>query len=318
MSLFNELKRRNVFRVAAAYVIVGWLILQVGEVLAPALLLPDWVNSLLAFFLLLGFPLAMFFAWAFELTPEGIKKEVEVDRSASITHVTGQKLNNTIIVLLLLAVGYFAWDKFLRTPAPATEVANNELSTESVTADDGVHSIAVLPLADMSPDGDNEYFSDGLTEELLNLLARIKNLQVAGRTSSFAFKGKNEDLRDIGRKLNVENILEGSVRKDEARNRVRITLQLIKVEDGFHLWSETYDRDLDDIFAIQEEVAHEVADVLRVTLLGEDEARLSQSPTTDITAYDLYLQALGNLNLGGYAQLEDRHRPVPAGAADGP
>jgi TolB-like protein/Tfp pilus assembly protein PilF len=296
MKLFNELKRRNVFKVGIAYVIIGWLILQVGEVLAPALLLPDWVNSMLAFFIILGFPLSLFFAWAFEMTPEGLKKEKDVVRDQSITQVTGRKLDFAIIGLLVLALGYFAWDKFITQPASVSE--------PSATAQDQGHSIAVLPLADMSPGGDHEYFSDGLTEELLNILAKIQELQVAGRTSSFAFKGQNQDLREIGKQLNVENILEGSVRKDEARNKVRITLQLINAENGYHLWSETYDRDLDDIFAIQEEVAHEVARALRITLLGEDEARLDEVATTDLNAYDLYLQARAEMRLAGWVNLD--------------
>lgn len=298
MSIINELQRRNVFKVAAAYVVVGWLTMQAGEVMAPALNLPEWVVSMLAFFLLLGFPLAVLFAWAFELTPDGIRREKDVDRSQSITGTTGQKLNYTIIVLLAAAVGLFAWDKFLREPLPAGTA--EQLAAET-------HSIAVLPLADMSQDGDHEYFSDGLTEELLNILAQISDLRVAGRTSSFAFKGKNEDLRNIGQKLNVESILEGSVRKDTNSNRVRITLQLINVENGYHLWSETYNRQLDDIFAIQEEVALQVASALRITLLGEDQQRIEQTSqlvSTDTDAYDLYLQGLNELNKSGHINLE--------------
>jgi len=303
MSFFNELKRRNVFKVAAAYIIVGWLIMQAGDTLAPALHLPEWVNSLLAFFLILGFPLALFFAWAFEMTPEGIKKEKEVDRSHSITQVTGQKLNYTIIALLVVALGYFAYDKFLLQPKINAE--SSIAAEETPGTNESIEqSIAVLPFVDMSANSDNEYFSDGLTEELLNILANIKELRVAGRTSSFAFKGKDDDLRSIGEKLNVVSILEGSVRKDDKRNRVRITAQLINVEDGYHLWSETYDRDLDDIFAIQGEIAHKVAQALRITLLGEDEIRLEQVETTEISAYDLYLKALQNVNENGFVSLD--------------
>ncbi len=303
MSFFNELKRRNVFKVAAAYVIVGWLIMQAGEVMAPALNLPEWVNSLLAFFLILGFPLALFFAWAFEMTPEGLKKEKDVDRSQSITQVTGQKLNNVIIGILVLALGYFAIDKFVLQPQVATEpsIASEEIVTDEAAEE---HSIAVLPFVDMSANSDNEYFSDGLSEELLNILAKIKDLRVAGRTSSFAFKGKDDDLRNIGEKLNVNTILEGSVRKDDKRNRVRITAQLVNVEDGYHMWSETYDRELDDIFAIQDEIAHKVAQAMRITLLGEDEARLEQVASTEINVYDLYLKGLQGLNESGFVSLD--------------
>jgi TolB-like protein len=304
VSFFNELKRRNVFKVAAAYIIVGWLIMQAGEVMAPALNLPDWINSALAFFLILGFPLALIFAWAFEMTPDGIKKEKDVDRTESITSVTGQKLNYTIIALLVAALGYFAYDKFLLQPrSQGSEPSASEVATE--TAGDEYQTIAVLPFVNMSEDSSNEYFSDGLTEELLNILAKIKELRVAGRTSSFAFKGQNDDLRLIGEKLNVDSILEGSVRKDDKRNRVRITAQLINVEDGYHLWSETYDRELDDIFAIQEEIAREVAQALRITLLGEDEARLEQVASTEVNAYDIYLQAQQGLHEGGYVSLNN-------------
>jgi TolB-like protein len=303
MSFFAELKRRNVFRVAAAYIIVGWLIMQAGDTLAPALHLPEWVNSLLAFFLILGFPLAMFFAWAYEMTPEGIKREKDVNRTQSITHVTGQKLNTAIIALLVAALGYFVYDKFVAQPQMAAETSLAQEETVTAKAGNG-QSIAVLPFVDMSPNNDNEYFSDGLSEELLNILAKIKELRVAGRTSSFAFKDKEEDLRVIGEKLNVDTILEGSVRKDDQRNRVRITAQLINVEDGYHLWSETYDRDLNDIFAIQDEIAHKVAQALRITLLGEDEVRLEQLASTDINAYDLYLKALQDINEGGFVSLD--------------
>jgi len=303
LSFFAELKRRNVFRVAAAYIIIGWLIMQAGDTLAPALLLPDWINSALAFFLILGFPLALFFAWAFEMTPEGIKKEKEIDRSQSITQVTGQKLNYTIIALLALTLVFFAYDKFLVQPQDA--VVSSPIPDKSAEAPaDGNQTIAVLPFVNMSEDSSNEYFSDGLTEELLNILAKVKELRVAGRTSSFAFKGKDEDLRLIGEKLSVNTILEGSVRKDDRRNRVRITAQLISVKDGYHLWSETYDRQLDDIFAIQEEIAHEVAKALRITLLGEDEARMEQTVSTEINAYDSYLKGLQGLNDGGFVSLD--------------
>jgi TolB-like protein/thioredoxin-like negative regulator of GroEL len=303
MSFFNELKRRNVFKVAAAYIIVSWLIMQAGDTLAPALHLPEWVNSLLAFFLLLGFPLALFFAWAFEMTPEGLKKEKDVDRSKSIVQVTGQKLNSVIIGILVLALAYFAIDKFVLQPQITAELPVTALETATETGN-VTQSIAVLPFVDMSANSDNEYFSDGLTEELLNILANIKELRVAGRTSSFAFKGKDEDLRSIGEKLNVVSILEGSVRKDDKRNRVRITAQLVNVEDGYHLWSATYDRELDDIFAIQNEIAHEVAQALRITLLGGDDARLEQVKSTEINAYDFYLKGLQGINQGSFVSLD--------------
>jgi TolB-like protein/Tfp pilus assembly protein PilF len=304
VSFIDELKRRNVFRVGIAYAVTSWLLIQVSDILLESIGAPPWVVQTLFVVLAVGFVIAVFFAWAFELTPEGVKREAEVDRSQSITGQTGQKLNYTIIALLVLALGYFAWDKFIVQPGKLTTESTAANTPEAAPADE-THSIAVLPFVNMSEDSSNEYFSDGLTEEVLNILAKIKEMRVAGRTSSFAFKGKDDDLRTIGEKLNVQSILEGSVRKDEARNRVRITAQLVNVEDGYHLWSETYDRDLDDIFAIQEEIARKVADALKVTLLGEDEARIAAQAVTDLSAYDLYLRGLEQLNKFSFAALNE-------------
>jgi len=289
MSLFAELKRRNVFKVAAAYIIVSWLIMQAGDTLAPALHLPDWVNSALAFFLILGFPLALFFAWAFEMTPEGIKKEKNVDRTRSITHVTGQKLNYTIIALLVAALGYFAIDKFVLVPKREAEILKTAQSaplqaTDTDALSPAEKSIAVLPFVNMSEDTANEYFSDGLTEELLNLLAKVPQLRVTARTSSFAFKGQQIEIPEIARRLGVDHVLEGSVRK--SGDHIRITAQLIRADNGFHLWSETYDRTLDNIFTIQDEISVAVVDALKVTLLGE----APRSRETDPEAYRLYLE----------------------------
>jgi len=294
MSLFAELKRRNVFRVAAAYIIVAWLLLQVSDTLVPALHLPEWFHSGVAFVLIIGFPLALIFAWAFEMTPEGLKKEKDVDRSQSITNITSQKLNNAIIGVLILALGYFAIDKFVLDAkhheelaravdtareqiANTDEMANQEDSTD-------VKSIAVLPFVNMSSDPEQEFFSDGLSEELLNLLAKIPDLRVAARTSSFSFKGQNIEIPDIAARLKVAHVLEGSVRK--SGNQLRITAQLIQADNGYHLWSETFDRQLDNVFQIQDEIAVAVVDALKITLLGE-------APTvreTDPEAYQLFLE----------------------------
>jgi TolB-like protein len=294
MSFFSELKRRNVFRVAAAYIIVGWLIMQAGDTLAPALHLPEWVNSALAFFLILGFPLALFFAWAFEMTPDGLKLEKDVDRARSITSVTGAKLNRSITIVLVLALGYFVFDKFVLDPkrdaelvkAAQTRSEQATGTTEPVTnetiRDD--KSIAVLPFVNMSSDPEQDYFSDGITEEVLNLLAKIPTLKVTSRSSVFSFKGQNIDIPTVAEKLGVAHILEGSVRK--SGNRVRITAQLIEAETDVHMWSETYDRELDDIFVIQDEIAEKVVTVLQVQLLGETPILLE----TDTEAYTAYLQ----------------------------
>jgi TolB-like protein/Tfp pilus assembly protein PilF len=285
MSLFAELKRRNVFRVGIAYVVLAWIILQVGDTMAPALHLPEWINSALAFFVILGFPLAIFFAWAFEMTPEGLKLEKDVDREVSITPTTGRKLDRTIIVMLVVALGYFIWQS---QKTPTEEV------TETIS---GQESIAVLPFENMSSDAEQEYFSDGLTEELLNLLAKIPELKVTSRTSAFFYKDKDVRISDIGRELNVDHVLEGSVRK--SGKKIRITAQLIQVDTDAHLWSDTWDRDLDDVFVIQDEIAKAVVDELRVRLLGE----LPHAQTADGEAYSLFLQARHTINQRTYESL---------------
>jgi adenylate cyclase len=273
MSFIAELKRRNVFKVGFAYIIVAWLLLQVSDTLVPALYLPEWFNSGVAFVLIIGFPIALIFAWAFEMTPEGIKKEKDVDRSQSITQVTGNKLNNAIIGVLVLTLGYFVLDKFVLDPGrDAAETPQTE------------KSIAVLPFVNMSSDQEQEYFSDGLSEELLNLLAKIPELRVAARTSSFSFKGKNLEIPEIASRLKVAHILEGSVRK--SGNQLRITAQLIQADSGFNLWSNTYDRQLDNIFQIQDEIAGAVVKALKVTLLGE----APKTRETNLKAYQLYLE----------------------------
>jgi len=291
MGLVAELRRRNVFRVAIGYAIIAWLLLQVSENLAPALHLPEWFHSGVAFLLILGFPVALIFAWAYELTPEGLKKEKHVNRAESITYITGRKLDYFIIVVLVLALGVFAFDKFVLEPSRHVELVETTTTaiTERVTGasidETAGDSIAVLPFVDLSPEGDQEYFSDGVSEEILNLLAKIPELRVTSRSSAFSFKGQNVDVPTIAEKLNVAHILEGSVRK--ADSRVRITAQLIEAGTDTHLWSETYDRTLEDIFATQDEIAANVVKQLKISLLGD-------APTvqaTDPEAYALALQA---------------------------
>ncbi len=296
MSVFAELKRRNVFRVGIAYAITTWVLLQIIDVVAPILELPAWAPKLVFVILATGFFPALIFAWAFELTPEGIKREKEVDRSESITDVTGRKLNRMIIGALSIAVVLLLVD---RSMGPG----QNDPQVE-VTATGG-KSIAVLPFINMSSDAEQDYFSDGITEEILNSLAAVKELKVAGRTSSFAFKGQNDDLRKIGDTLGVDHILEGSVRKAGAT--VRITAQLIQVDDGFHIWSDTYDRELVDVFAIQEEIATEILKQLRATLLDE-EVEAFEAQRTDPEVYDLYLLAR--------QRMYNRTRPTIESAVD--
>jgi TolB-like protein len=292
MSFFDELKRRNVFRVGIAYVVVGWLVTQVLEIVLESFGSPPWVMKTTLVLLAAGLPFALIFAWAFEMTPEGIKKEKDVDRSQSITHHTGRKLDFAIIAVLLIALGYFAYDKFVLSPdalqgavAPAETVAAD---AETATGQADEKSVAVLPFVNMSEDASNEYFSDGISEEILNSLAKVKELKVAGRSSSFAFKGQNQDLRLIGETLGVNHILEGSVRK--FGNQVRITAQLIQVDNGFHLWSESYDRELQNVFVIQDEIATAILKELKATLLDEELSAVTVA-RTDSQAYDLYLLA---------------------------
>ena len=282
-NLIAELKRRNVFRVATAYAIAGWLIIQICATTFPFLKLPEWLITAVIVFVLIGFPLSLIFAWAFELTPEGFKKSKEVEITESVTSRTGKKLNGIIITVLSMAVIFLLVERVFFAEAAFIQ---NQSEIEFETA-----SIAVLPFVDMSADQDQEYFSDGLSEELLNALAKVEDMKVAGRTSSFKFKGQNENLKLIGDELNVQHILEGSVRK--SGNRIRITAQLIKADDGFHLWSETFDRELTatNIFDIQEEISRTVLKELKVRLLDEDEAELDNVPTQDIEAYQAYLRA---------------------------
>lgn len=285
-NLFTELKRRNVFKVATVYAVVSWLILQVLNSVVPIIEAPEWVSKVILIMLVAGFPIALLFAWAFEMTPEGVKQtDSKLARPYGLAVLTAG----------LLAAG--AWYYFGAAPttesAPAAQL--EALSTPALpTAED--KSIAVLPFVDMSAAGDQEYLGDGITEEILNVLVRSRDLRVVGRTSSFAFKGKNQDLRAIGEALGVAYILEGSVRK--AGERVRVTAQLVKASDGFHLWSETYDRTLSDIFALQDEIAASISTALE-TSLDFGGANLSASRTTNAQANELYLQGLAALKARG-------------------
>jgi adenylate cyclase len=274
-SVWGELKRRNVVRVGIAYAVVSWLLIQVADIILDNIAAPAWVFQVIMLLLIIGFPVAIIFAWAFELTPEGLKKEKDVDRSASITHVTGRKLDFAIIAVLVIAVGFLLVDKIYLDEA---DTAADEIVTT------GRESIAVLPFVNMSDDPGNEYFSDGISEEILNLLADVPELRVTSRSSAFSFKGRNVDIPTMAASLNVAHVLEGSVRK--SGDQLRITAQLIKVANDSHLWSETYDRELRNVFAIQDEIAAAVVDALQITLLGKEPKATETNPET----YSLYLQ----------------------------
>ena len=289
MSFYSELKRRNVFKVALVYSAVAWLLLQVSDTLGPALHLPEWFVSAVAFLLILGFPVSIIFAWAFDLTPEGVKRETKAEAAAPMAGKSGKKLNYIVVAALVLALSYFVFDKVALDSgrdaagiSTAGQVAQQR-PAEIESAKTG-NSIAVLPFVNMSSDEEQEYFSDGLSEELLNLLAGIPELNVAARTSSFSFKGKDIGIPEIASQLNVAHVLEGSVRKHG--NQLRITAQLIRADNGYHIWSETYDRQLDNVFQIQEDIAIAVVDALRITLLGE----VPKTRKTDPRAYQLFLE----------------------------
>lgn len=279
--LLEELKRRNVIRVAIFYVVAAWLLLQVADILLETMGVPDWGMKLILVILAIGFPIALILSWVFEITPEGIKRESQI---AEQTATTAKKLDVVVIVLLVLAMGMFAADRFfLGTPREATTSDTAPAPDTTATAT-GPVSIAVMPFVNMSGDKENEYFADGLSEELLNRLAQLPELLVAGRTSSFAFKGDNRDLREIGQSLGVDNILEGSVRRQG--DRVRVTAQLVRVEDGFHLWSDTYDHTVEDVFAVQEDISENVARAMNVVL---DEGKQSRMRTAGVRNVDAFV-----------------------------
>ena len=293
MSLFKELERRNVFRVGVAYVVAAWVCLQVADLVLDSINAPDWVLQSLMLLIGLGFVAALIIAWAYELTPDGIKREKDVVRGDSITHETANKLNRITIGLVIVGVAIIMIDRLVpeqrssepseplqTASAPDSTVARPALEATTTTE----KSVAVLPFVNMSSDPEQEFFSDGISEEILNVLVRIDDLRVPSRTSSFAFKGLNTDIKEIAAQLDVGHILEGSVRK--SGNRVRVTAQLIDVSTDTHLWSETYDRELEDIFAIQDEIASHIVEEMKLVLSADDKQQGSASHTADVGAYE--------------------------------
>lgn len=287
MSLYHELKRRNVLRVGIAYIVTAWLIIQVVETLFPVFGFGNESIRSVVIVLAIGLVPVLFFAWAFEFTPEGLKREKDVDRSHSITPATGKKLDRWVILLLAVALSYFAFDKFILDPARDADLvdATAHITEQAVLNRTPEKSIAVLPFSDFSPEGDHRYFSNGLAEELLNLLARVPGLRVTSRTSSFTFADKVVDIPGIASALNVAYILEGSVQIID--NRIRVTAQLIDTEKDAHVWSETYDRQMVDIFSMQDEIAALVIDSLQISLASD----APLSTPTDPKAFAIYLQA---------------------------
>ena len=281
MSLFEELKRRNVFRVAIAYGVIAWVLAQIADLAFDNFGAPDWVSKSILFVLLLGFPLAVFFAWAFELTPEGIKKEKDVDRDESITPTTGKKLNRLIIGVLVVAVGFLLYERSgLDQPAPTEEI---------VMTDSSKMSIAVLPFDNLSNRDEDEFFTEGIHDDLLTTMANIGSMKVISRTSVMEYKDTTKKIPEIAKELGVANILEGGIQR--SGNQVRINVQLIDAETDEHLWAEIYDRQLtaENLFKIQSEVSTAIADALHATLSPEETQRISAIPTENLEAYENYL-----------------------------
>jgi TolB-like protein/Tfp pilus assembly protein PilF len=278
-NFFAELKRRNVYKVAVAYAVVGWLVIQISSTILPTFHAPEWVLQSLVVIVALGFPLALVLAWAFEMTPEGMKRTEDVSPDEKIPQWSARKFGALIVTLTVIATGLLCYQLIRKktSGSPATTALPEK-------------SIAVLPFVDMSQTKDQEYFCDGISEELLDALAKVEGLRVVARTSSFAFKGKNADVSEIAQKLNVRNVLEGSLRRDG--NRVRISAQLIDARDGFHLWSETYERELQGVFAVQDEITRAIVNALKLKLAVGPPVHKQPDPE----AHDLYLRGRYFLN----------------------
>jgi TolB-like protein len=288
LSLFAELKRRNVVRVVLAYLTGAWLLIQIGDTVFPAYGAPDSALTVLITLLVIGLIPVVVISWVFELTPEGLKRDAQVAPGESTTPRIARRLDRIIMIALTLAIGFFAIDKFVIDPtrdAALREEAEERGRVEATLGVYGDKSIAVLPFADLSPGGDQAYFSDGIAEELLNLLAKIRELRVISRSSAFAYRGEGINIPTVAKELNVAYVLEGSVRT--AGDRVRITAQLIEAATDTHVWSEVYERQLVDIFAIQDEIAAIVADALELEILGPN----LHVRRTDPETYRLYLEA---------------------------
>ncbi|MDH4020765.1 MAG: tetratricopeptide repeat protein, partial [Xanthomonadales bacterium] len=318
MSLFDELKRRNVFRVAIGYVITAWLLLQVVDLVLENINAPDWVMQVFMLALAIGFPLALFFAWAFEMTPEGVKREADVDRSQSITSQTGQKMNRNIIIAMALALAYFAYDKFsgpehdspVQTAPPSGEtVAETNSVTTPQAPEIDEKSIAVLPLVNRSVNPEDAFFAEGLHDELLTQLSRISALRVISRTSVMGYAGTTKRIPEIAGELGVKTLLEGGVQR--SGNRVRINVQLIDASNDEHLWAEVYDRELtaNNLFDIQSDITQAIAKALQAVLTGEEQQNLEQKPTENLEAYAYYLR--GKAESKGYGrQNQDIERTI--------
>ncbi len=305
-SLFSELKRRNVLRVAAFYAAAAWLLVQITTQVFPFFNVPNEVVRGVVVFIALGFPFALGFSWFYELTPQGLKRESEVPRDESITRRTGRNLDRWIIAVLVLLVIFLLLERFLpNRPATtaavapvasnaATPAANVETSPPSAPVAAPAKSIAVLPFENLSEDKANAYFATGMQDEILTRLASIRDLKVISRTSTLKYQSHPEDLKTVGAQLGVASVLEGSVQR--AGEQVHINLQLIDARDDSHLWAQSYDREIKDIFAVERDVAQSVADALKAQLMPAEAARVAAAPTQNPAAYDFYLRGMAHFN----------------------
>ena len=285
MGFFQELKRRNVYKVAVAYAVIAWLLIQLASILFPTFEAPGWVMKAFVTIVFLGFPIALVLAWAFELTPAGIRRTEDVGPAESITHRTGRKVTAFIVTAAVVAAGLLAF-QFLRTNRGS--VATEKTLPTARTSAIPLKSIAVLPFASLSEDKANEYFASGIQDEILTRLAKIADLKVISRTSTQQYQSKPGNLPEIAKQLGVAHILEGSVQK--VGDTVRVNVQLIKAETDAHLWADTYDRKLTDIFAVETEVAQKIAGSLAAHLTGGEQQQIAAVPTRNSQAYDAYLR----------------------------
>jgi TolB-like protein len=320
MSFLAELKRRNVFRVGIAYALAGWVVLQAADFALDLVDAPNWVIQVFVIAVAAGLPLALVFAWAYEMTPEGIKREKKVDPGESITKTTGRKLDRMIIALLVLLIVLLGVERVFFAGN-----VRDDAAVPTVAEVDAPKTIAVLPFSDMSQSQDQGWFADGLAEEILNALVKVPDLQVSARTSSFQYKGSNQSISEIAKELGVAHVLEGSIRS--GANRIRVTAQLIRASDGFHLWSQNYDRDVDDMIGIQEDLAFNIANALETSMDPQALAEMARVGTASVDAYRDYLrgveQVLNSFNVSYGAELQrvayehfERARSIDPGFAD--
>ncbi|TMJ55094.1 MAG: hypothetical protein E6G85_04250, partial [Alphaproteobacteria bacterium] len=298
-NFFSELKRRNVIRMAGLYLVGAWLVVQVAGTVLPMFGAPEWLPRSIVVLLAVGFVPAVIFSWVFQLTPEGLKREDDVAPERSITPQTGRRMDRVIIVVLVLALGYFAFDKFALAPRRKAALVSSALPNESKSVINA-KSIAVLPFENLSEEKANAFFTEGVQDEILTDLAKIADLKVISRTSVMQYKsGAPRNLREIAQQLGVANVVEGSVQR--SGNRVRVNAQLVDARTDAHLWAQTYDRDLADVFAIQSEIAKAIADQLQAKLSPNEKKAIEQPPTTDLAAFDLYSHAKSLLLTAGFS-----------------